>query len=98
MPESRLLRWLAQCRHQDSTTLQELPGAITGIPVDQIKNHIEILCQILEALGLVVDDDVRAESTSKLHISRYHCRQYSCSLGLGELDSKMADATRAAMD
>jgi hypothetical protein len=70
MLDGLLLRRLRQCRHQYSAALQELPRALAGFAVDQVKYHIEISSVLFEALSLVVNDDISSETPCKIYIVR----------------------------
>src|ERR1700761_7892245 len=52
---------------------------------------------IFKSLGLVVDDDVRAQGTRKVHVLRGNGRKDSRTLRFRELNGKMPDAAGPAM-
>jgi hypothetical protein len=48
-----------------SAALQKLPGALSGFAVNQVENHIEIGRESIEALRLVIDNDIGAKRANK---------------------------------
>ncbi len=71
---------------------------LASLPVYQIKHHIQTLSLLLEALRLVIDDDVCAETAGELHIVGRDCGEHPGPLRLCKLDGKVANATRTAMN
>jgi hypothetical protein len=78
--------------------LRSGPGALARLAIDQVEDHIEIGGVVLEALGLVVDDDVGAEGAREVDVVGRDGRQHASAFRLGELHGEMADTAGAAMN
>src|SRR5579871_1371453 len=92
------LRGRRECRDQRPTFAQKLPRTLAGVSVDKVKHHIEIGHFLFKALLLVVDGDIGAERAGKLQVFGRDRGEYACASCFRELDRKMTNPTRSAVD
>ena len=77
---------------------EQCPRALPGLSVDQVEYHIEIFCDLLEWLLLVVDHDVRAQTAGEIDVVREDRSRHMESAGFCELNCEVSDAAGSTVN
>ena len=85
-------------RNEFPSGLQHLEGLFERVLPQAVQDHVVAIQDLREILFLVVDDDIRAETSDQIDIRRAGRRRYRCADVLCQLDGKRADPAGTAVD
>src|SRR6516225_8172498 len=83
---------------ESSAGSQHAPGSLQGRAADGVEHHVHVLCDVLEALGVIVDDLLSAESQQEVAGATGRGRQDMGAAPARELNREDAYCPRAPVN